>query len=91
MPAYSLQYQLQWWHKQLGSYGLSDLTPPLIAQCRDPLAEMRSPASVRAYLSAFSHVLTIASSEWNWLEGFTHAQGQGASWTPRKSQIPVGG
>ena len=29
---------------------------------------MRSPASIRAYLSAFSHVFTIASSEWNGLE-----------------------
>jgi integrase len=65
---YNQPYQLQWWHKCLGAYALSDLTPALIAQCRDTLAETRAPASVRAYLCALSHVLTIASSEWNWLD-----------------------
>jgi len=61
-------YLLQWWHKRPGAYALSDLTPALIAQWRDTLAETRAPASVRAYLCALSHVLTVASSEWNWLD-----------------------
>jgi hypothetical protein len=65
---YNQRYQFQWWHKQLGPHVLRDLTPTLIAQCRDTLAETRAPATVRAYLSAFSHVLTISSSEWSWLE-----------------------
>jgi len=65
---YNQRYLLQWWHKRLGAYALSDLTPTLIAQCRDTLAETRAPASVRAYLCALSHVLTVASSAWNWLE-----------------------
>jgi integrase len=65
---YNQRYQLQWWHKRLGAYALSDLTPALIAQWRDTLAETRGPASVRAYLCALSHVLTVASSEWNWLD-----------------------
>jgi hypothetical protein len=34
------RYQLQWWHKQLGSYVLRDLTPALIAQCRDRLGRV---------------------------------------------------
>jgi hypothetical protein len=62
---YNQPYQLQWWRKHLGAYALSDLTPAQIAQCRDTLAETRVPASVRAYLCALSHVLTVASSEWN--------------------------
>jgi hypothetical protein len=61
------RYQLQWWHKQLGSYVLRDLTPALIAQCRDRLAETRSPASVRPDLAVFSHALTVAVKEWSWL------------------------
>jgi integrase len=65
---YNQPYQLQWWHKQLGPYFLSDLTPALIVRFRDTLAETRAPASVRAYLSTLSHVLTIASNEWNWLD-----------------------
>ena len=65
---YNQPYQLQWWHKRLGPYFLSDLTPALIVLSRDTLAETRGPATVRAYLSALSHVLTIASSEWNWLD-----------------------
>ena len=47
---------------------LGDLTSAQIAQCRDTLAATRAPASVRAYLCALSHVLTVASSAWNWLD-----------------------
>ena len=65
---YNQPYQLQWWRKHLGAYALSDLTPAQIAQCRDTLAKTRAPASVHAYLCALSHVLTIASNEWNWLD-----------------------
>ena len=65
---YNQRYLLRWWHKHLGAYTLSNLTPALIAQCRDTLATTRAPATVRAYLCALSHVLTVASSEWNWLD-----------------------
>lgn len=65
---YNQPYQLQWWRKRLGAYALADLTPARIAQCRDTLAQTRAPASVRVYLCALSHVLTVASNEWNWLD-----------------------
>jgi integrase len=65
---YNQRYLLQWWQKHLGPYFLSDLTPALIGRYRDTLAETRAPATVRAYLCALSHVLTIASNEWNWLD-----------------------
>jgi len=65
---YNQPYQLKWWHKQLGPYALTDLTPALIAQYRDTLAATRTPATIRAYLCALSHVLAIASTEWNWLD-----------------------
>jgi integrase len=64
---YNQRYQLQWWAKQLGPYVLSDLTPTLLTQWRDTLAATRGPASVRAYLSVFSHVLTVTVKEWGWL------------------------
>ena len=53
--------------QQLGPSTLTDLTPDLLAQWRDALAETRAPASVRAYLSVLSHVLTITVKEWGWL------------------------
>jgi integrase len=65
---YNQRYWLQWWRTHLGSSFLSALTPARIAQYRDTLAETRAPASVRAYLCALSHVLTVASSEWNWMD-----------------------
>ena len=65
---YNQRYLLQWWRTQLGPYALTDLTPARIARCRDTLAETRAPATIRAYLCALSHVLTVASSEWNWLD-----------------------
>jgi hypothetical protein len=60
---YNQRYQLQWWSKQLGPSALRDLTPDLLSQWRDALAKTRAPASVRAYLSVLSHVLTIAVKE----------------------------
>ena len=41
----------------------------LLAQWRDTLAEIWGPASVRAYLSVFSHALTVTVKEWGWLRG----------------------
>ena len=64
---YNQRYQLQWWSKQLGPSALRDLTPDLLSQWRDALAQTRAPASVRACLSVLSHVLTITVKEWGWL------------------------
>lgn len=66
--------QLQWWREQLGTFALSDLTPPLLAEYRDKLAagfpgtEPRGPATVVRYLAALSHCLSIAVKEYQWLD-----------------------
>jgi integrase len=64
--------QLQWWRRRLGHSRLADLTPSLIAEHRDRLAQgsgrRRKNSTVRRYLAALSHVLTIAAKEWQWLD-----------------------
>ena len=67
--------QLLWWRTEIGDYLLSDVTPSLIAECRDKLAEQathqseaRSPSTVNRYLAALSHAFTVAVNEWGWLE-----------------------
>ncbi|AEJ02495.1 integrase family protein [Nitrosomonas sp. Is79A3] len=67
--------QLTWWKSEIGSYALADVTPSLLAECRDKLGreitvrnKPRSPASVVRYIAALSHVFTIAVKEWGWLE-----------------------
>jgi len=67
--------QLLWWRSELGAHTLADLSPALIAQCRDQLAAgvvrggtRRGPGTVNRYLAALSHALSIAVREWGWLE-----------------------
>lgn len=67
--------QLTRWKAEIGSYTLADVTPSLLAACRDKLGReitvrrtQRSPASVVRYMAALSHAFTIAVKEWGWLE-----------------------
>lgn len=67
--------QLRWWKEELGAFLLSDITPALIAGCRDKLlAEIglrnkkRSPASTSLYMAALSHTYTVAIREWGWVD-----------------------
>jgi integrase len=67
--------QLIWWKNTLGKQTLGDITPALLAEQRDKLAQgitqrgnTRSPATVNRYLAALSHIFTIAVKEWGWLE-----------------------
>ncbi len=67
--------QLGWWKMEIGSRTLSDITPSILAECRDKLGreitvrnKTRSPASVVRYMAALSHAFTIAVKEWGWLE-----------------------
>ena len=67
--------QLNWWKGKIGHYLLADMTPALIAQYRDELAESetrhkkkRAPSTVNRYLAALSHCYTIAMREWGWLD-----------------------
>lgn len=71
---YSQTIQLGWWKRKLGDYALADVTPAVIAEARDDLAggitrfkQPRSNSTVRRYLAALSHVLTVAVREWGWL------------------------
>lgn len=60
--------KLLWWRDKLGVYSLADITPPLIVECRDTLAETRAPATVVRYLAALSHAFKIAVNEWQWVQ-----------------------
>jgi len=67
--------QLEWWKEKMGVYLLADITPALIVQYRDELANgttyrhtQRSPATVVRYMAALSHAFTIAVKEWGWLD-----------------------
>ena len=70
--SYMQTLQLKWWKSQLGHYILADLTPTIIAEYRDKLAKgsdkPRASSTVRRYLAALSHALTIAVKEWGWLD-----------------------
>ncbi len=67
--------QLARWKTEIGSYTLADVTPSLLAECRDKLGREitvrrthRSPASVVRYMAALSSAFTIAVKEWGWLD-----------------------
>ena len=67
--------QMEWWKDRMGVYALADVTPALIVQCRDELANgityrgtQRTPATVVRYMAALSHAFTIAVKEWGWLD-----------------------
>ena len=70
---YMQTQQLSWWKDQIGTHLLSDVTPALIVEHRDKLAqgdaEPRSNATVVRYMAALGHAFTIAVKEWGWLEG----------------------
>ena len=66
---------LNWWASRLGAYSLAELTPALIGKCRDEYASVLTPggkpraaATVVRALATFSHVLSVAVKEWQWLE-----------------------
>jgi len=66
---------LVWWKDAIGSHTLADVTPALIAECRDKLAgaitvrgKLRAPATVLRYMAALSHAFTIAVKEWGWID-----------------------
>lgn len=66
--------QFTWWKDTIGHKMLADVTPPVIAEQRDILAKgitvrnkQRSAATVNRYLAALSHLFTIATKEWGWI------------------------
>lgn len=66
---------LTWWKLRLGHLLLADVTPAAIAGARDALLRettlrktLRSTSTVNRYLAALSKALSIAITEWGWLE-----------------------
>lgn len=76
----SQKQQLEWWRDRIGKYTLADVTPALIGDQRDYLAQhgrndsqdtpnkRPSPATVVRYLAALSVAFTYATNEWGWVE-----------------------
>lgn len=68
--------QLLWWKEKIGFRVLADVTPALLREQIDILAsegaagrdKPKSPATVVRYMAAFSHSLSIACREWEWIE-----------------------
>ncbi len=79
----NVETRLQWWRDQIGHLALKDITPSLLAECRDRLllephkrhkfssknarGESKSPNTVIGYMAALSHAFSIACREWGWL------------------------
>ncbi len=67
--------QLEEWRKEIGHLTLDQVSPQIIAECRDKFRlaltqskAPRKPSTVNRFLSAFSHLLNIAVLEWEWME-----------------------
>ena len=68
--------QLLWWKEKIGYRFLSDISPALLREQIDLLAaeniphreKKKSPSTVVRYMAAFSHALSIACREWEWIE-----------------------
>lgn len=64
---------LEWWRSQLGDRQLATLTPAVIAEKRDELAQRTcngrpiAGATVNRHLAALSGVLSVAVKEYGWL------------------------
>lgn len=63
------------WEKELGHFKLSRLDPSTIAEVRDRMLsesirpeKLRSTSTVSRYLASFSHVLSTAVREWQWMQ-----------------------
>jgi integrase len=77
----TVEGQLQWWKNQLGSYFLADVTPQMVADCRDRLVKeninagkpkkppkFRGPATVHRYLATLSVCFSYAVKDLAWTE-----------------------
>lgn len=72
--AHIVRYLLKFWKKELGKKFLREITPSLLIECRDKLAnhksvrgETYSASTVNRYLIAASHIFKVAMNEWEWM------------------------
>lgn len=75
--ARNLTHQLNWFKHEIGSVPVTELSVATLKQCQTQLlsepidharAQKRSAATVNRYMAALSHVLTVATEEWQWLD-----------------------
>jgi integrase len=66
--------QLQWWKQQIGHLTLVQVTPAVLAKCRELLSSepthrspLRSNSTVNRYMAVISHLFTVAVKEWEWI------------------------
>ena len=71
---------LEWWKQHLGHYILADITPQLITEHRDLLANewikkgpnspevKRKAATIKLYLASLSIVFSTAEKDWGWVD-----------------------
>ncbi len=71
----ALNNYFEWWKNKIGSCTLIDVTPALITEYRDKLRKEKLPdnktrasSTINHYMSALSHLFTIAMKEWGWVE-----------------------
>ncbi|MFN4163128.1 MAG: tyrosine-type recombinase/integrase [Ferrovibrio sp.] len=83
-PAYQkISSHLKWWDENIGHLLLKDVTPSVLAECRDrllvsksdrnrhinkPGAGLKSPATVTWYMASLSHALSVSANEWQWID-----------------------
>ena len=67
--------QLGWWRDKIGNILLAEITPALIIEYRDMLAQTKtvrgakkSNATVNRYMAALSSAISTAVKEWGWME-----------------------
>lgn len=67
-------HHLNWWNKHIGHLPLSDVTAPIVAECRDRLlsepsknGSQRTNTTVIRYLASLSIVLEYCMKEWHWI------------------------
>lgn len=60
---------LTWWREQLGHYTLANITPELIARCRDKLQTEKglTNATINRHLTALGTAFENAVKEWHWV------------------------
>lgn len=70
----NMRRHLDWWRDKIGKYGLTRISPDLIAQCRQELSEgltskktKRSNSTVNRYLATLSTVFTYGIKECGWI------------------------
>lgn len=75
---------LKWWDRSIGHLLLKDITPSVLAECRDRLLvsgsdhnkhigkqnsqAQKSPGTVTWCMACLSHALTVAANEWQWID-----------------------